>query len=85
MVLLPPDWLTHRGGTLRLCPDGQSWAVLLDNQPQYLVRPIPAEGKFASFVEQTISGSRLYGKTVYSSTDEALRGGLEDLRKLLGW
>jgi hypothetical protein len=85
MNLTAPDWLTRRGGALRPCPDGQSWAVLLDNQPQYLLRPIPAAGKLACLVEQTINGKRLDGKIVYASEDEALRGGLEDLRKRLGW
>lgn len=85
MSLAVPDWLTRRGGILRQCPDGQSWAVLIDDQPQYLLRALPAAGKFTCLFEQTVNAKRLEGKGLYPSEEEALRGGLEDLRKNLGW
>ena len=85
MPLTAPEWLTRRDGTLRQCPDGQSWAVILDDHPQYFLRAIPVAGKFGSQVEETINGKRLESKTIYATENEALRGGLEDLRKVLGW
>jgi hypothetical protein len=85
MALTAPDWLTRRGGTLRVHPDGYSWWVLIDDQPQYMLRPIPVQGKFGCLVEETVNGKRLESKAVYAMAEEALRGGLEDLRKSLGW
>ena len=85
MPLTAPDWLTRRGGTLRLDPDGCSWWVMIEDQPQYVLRPIPVQGKFGCLVEETVNGKRLDSKTVYPTAEESLRGGLEDLRKNLGW
>ena len=85
MALTAPDWLTRRGGTLRLHPDGSSWWVMIDDRPLYMLRAIPAQNKFGSLVEETVSGKRLESKTVYATAEEALHGGLEDLRKNLGW
>ena len=85
MALTAPDWLTRHGGTVHRCSDGQSWAVMIDDQPQYLLRAIPVAGKFGCLVEQTVNGKRLESTTVYPSANDALRGGLEDLRKILGW
>ena len=58
---------------------------MIEDQPQYMLRPIPVQGKFGSLVEQTVNGKRLESKTVYPTAEESLRGGLEDLRKNLGW
>jgi hypothetical protein len=80
-----PEWLRRRGGDLQLCPDGRSWAVLLNGEPQYLLVPFPVAGKHGCIVEQTVNGKRLESKNTYASQEEALRGGLEDLRKALGW
>jgi hypothetical protein len=85
MNLTSPDWLTRRGGALRPYPDGQTWSVTFDHQPQYLLRAIPAGGKFSCQVEQTINGKRLEGIKVCSTSEEALAGGLEILRLKLGW
>ena len=85
MPVNPPDWLTKHSGTLRPGIDGRSWFVCFDGQPQYEVTPIPAAGKFACEIRQTINGRRLDGKGIYSSADEAIHGGLEELQKALGW
>lgn len=85
MPVSAPDWLAKRGGELRQAPDRQSWVVCFDGQPQYRLRPLPAAGKHGCEVEQLINGKRLEGKSTYPSADDAVRGGLEDLRKTLGW
>jgi hypothetical protein len=59
--------------------------VLLGKEPQYLLIPVPIAGRFGCAVMQTINGKRLDGTGTYPTEDEALRGGLEDLRKALGW
>jgi len=85
MALTAPQWLTKHGCGLRPNPDGVSWSVLFGNEPQYVLIPLPAAGKYACKVTQTINGKHLGSGAVYSSAEDALRGGLEDLRKALGW
>ncbi len=80
-----PDWLTKRGGELRGSKDGHSCTVYFAAQPQYLLEPLPAGGKFACRVTQTINGKRLEEKGTFLTREEALRGGLEELRATLGW
>jgi hypothetical protein len=85
MAVTTPDWLALHGGELRPSKDGRSWVVYLDREPQYLVMPVPAEGKFSCRVSQTVNGRRLDGKATYPTPEDAARGGLEDLRQALGW
>jgi hypothetical protein len=85
MAVTSPEWLTQRGGELRLSKDGKAYTVYFAGEPQYLVLPVPAGGKHACRVSQTINGRRLDGPTTYATFDDAARGGLEDLRKALGW
>jgi hypothetical protein len=80
-----PDWLAKRGGVLQGSTNGSAWLVLLDNSPQYRLVPVPVGGKYGCEVTQTVNGRRLEGTGTYPSIEEAIRGGLEDLRKALGW
>jgi hypothetical protein len=80
-----PEWLTKRGGTLRSHSDGESWAVVLNGSPLYLLTPAPADGKHGYRVMQTNNGKRLDDGKTFPTRDEALRGGLEALRHALGW
>jgi hypothetical protein len=43
------------------------------------------QGKFGCRISQTINGKRLDAAATYTSPEDAFRGGLEDLRKVLGW
>lgn len=85
MAVAVPDWLSKRGGRLREAGTGHTWFVIFDDEPQYRVTPIPAGGKFSCHVVQTVNGKRLDSGSVHPSADEAMGGGLEDLRKALGW
>ena len=85
MAVTTPEWLTRHGGSLRPDYDGHSWLVMFEGGPQYLLTPIPASGKYYCQVLQTINGKHLESSGTYPSADEALAGGLEDLRKSLGW
>jgi hypothetical protein len=85
MAIATPEWLTRHGGELRPVSDGKSWVVMLEGKPQYLLTPIPAAGKYTCEVRQTVNGRRLESGAVYPSPEAALRGGLEDLRRALGW
>jgi len=85
MAVPTPEWLTQRGGSLQGSPDGRTWLVYFNNEPHYRLRPVPVRGQFGCQVTQTINGRRLEGDGLYASPEEALRGGLEDLRKALGW
>jgi hypothetical protein len=72
-------------GDLKPSKDGHSLTVYFAGEPQYLLEPVPAKGKFACRVSQTINGKRLDRGDVWASQEEAFRGGLEDLRDALGW
>jgi hypothetical protein len=80
-----PDWLTQRGGELRLSKDTHSGSVYFAGQLQYVLIPIPAKGQFGCRISETINGRRLDGDATFATSDEALRGGLEQLRDKLGW
>jgi hypothetical protein len=58
---------------------------VIDDRLLYMLRAIPAKNQFSSLVEETVSGKRLENKTIYPTAEEALQGGLEDLRNSLGW
>lgn len=85
MTLTPPEWLQQRDGTVRPAADSDAWFVLIDAEPQYRLTPVPARGRFTCVIVQTINGKRLDEGTPYATPDEALRGGLEELREALGW
>jgi hypothetical protein len=85
MSVPTPDWLTQRGCEMKASKDGHSSAVYCNGQLQYLIQPIPAGGKYACRVSQTVNGKRLDLGGTFGTREEALRGGLEDLRKALGW
>ena len=85
MAVTTPDWLAKHGGELRKANAGPFWLVLLDGEPQYRLTPVPAAGKYSCQVTQTVNGRRLDSGATYPSVDDAIRGGLEDLRKALGW
>lgn len=83
--LTTPSWLAQRGGELRLSKDGHAASVYFAGQLQYLLVPIPAKGRFACRVTESINGRRLDGEQTYPSAEQALQGGLEQLRQALGW
>jgi hypothetical protein len=85
MAVTTPEWLAKHNGSIQECPDGNSWAVIFDNQPQYVLRPYPAGGRYSCDVMQSINGRHVGSGAIYDSADQALAGGLEDLRKILGW
>ena len=80
-----PDWLTARGCTLKLASDRNTWYVLCDGRPDYSLVATPVAGKFGATIRQTINGRRIESTATFASKDDAIRGGLEDLRKALGW
>lgn len=80
-----PDWLAKRGGELRPGAANGAWFVLLQHSPQYRLVPVPAAGAYSCQVVQTVNGRRLDSGGTYPSLEDALHGGLEDLRKALGW
>ena len=85
MSVTAPDWLTQRTGGLRLAPDGRTWLLLLNDSPQYKLTPTPADGKWSCFIQQSVNGKRIDGGAVYPTREEAVHGGLEELRGKLGW
>ena len=84
MAVTVPDWLTKRGCSLRTGPDG-AWFVYFAVEPQYRLKPVPAGGRFGCEIEQTVNSRRFDGKETFATPDEAVTGGLEQLRQKLGW
>ena len=80
-----PDWLVQRGGDLKLASDGRTWYFLVGGQPQYSLVAVPVGGRYGCAIRQTINGKRIESKGVYAAADAAIGGGLDDLRKALGW
>ncbi|GIW79499.1 MAG: hypothetical protein KatS3mg105_1306 [Gemmatales bacterium] len=80
-----PKWLADREGDLRRHPDGQSYVVYFLGEPQFLLRPIPVRGKYSCEIEKMVNGVRLDQGETYRSVEDALQGGLEIVRKTLGW
>ncbi|HTU22379.1 MAG TPA: hypothetical protein VMG10_30345 [Gemmataceae bacterium] len=85
MAMTAPSWLTRRGVHLQASKDGASWLVYLDKEPQYLLMAVPVKGQLGCRITQTINGRRLDEGATYPSVEAALQGGLEELRKALGW
>lgn len=80
-----PDWLKQREGELKPSKDAQSCAVFIGGQMYYVLLAVPAKGKFTCRISQTNNGKRLdVGKT-YDGVNQALSGGLDELREALGW
>ncbi len=85
MPVATPEWLKARGADLHPSKDGHTWTVSFAGLPQYLLEPLPAGGKFNCRVTQTVNGKRLEGTGTYATYEDALNGGLADLRNILGW
>ena len=84
-MLKTPAWLTGRGGSLRCGSDGQTWYVLLGDEPQYALTAVPVAGQFGCAIHQTINGRRIESGSRAGGAKAAVQSGLEDLRKALGW
>ena len=80
-----PDWLTQRGGSLKLGSDGQTWLVFFNGRPDYSLVACPVAGKLSCTIRQTINGNRVESAGTFTSKEDAIRRGLEDLRNALGW
>ncbi len=80
-----PDWLTQRGGDIKLGSNGATWYVFLNSQPIYSLRATPVDGKFGCVIHQTNNGKSIPSQGAVASAGEAISKGLEDLRAALGW
>jgi hypothetical protein len=80
-----PEWLVRHGGDVKLASDGRTWHVVFAHEPQYALWTTPVSGKFGCAIRQNNNGRRLPCDATFAGNDEALRGGLEELRKTLGW
>lgn len=81
-----PDWLKLRDGALKPGVRPETTFVLVAGQPLYKLEVRPAAGKYACAATDAVSGKRLDDpKLTYATADQALAGGLEQLRNALGW
>ena len=85
MAVNAPEWLVKRGGSLTPGPYGDVWFVMLQGEPQYKLAPVPVAGKYGCAITQTINGKPIPSTTPADTAEAAIQGGLEDLRKVLGW
>ncbi len=79
-----PDWLTKRGGALKLSSDGKTWFVLFAGQPNYSLVAVPVANQFGCAIRQTNNGTRIASASTVGSKDAAVQAGLADLCKSLG-
>ena len=81
-----PDWLQARGGSLKPGVRAETTLVVLEGNPLYKLEVRPAGGKFACAVSGTVNGRRLDDAAKnYPTAADALTGGLDQLREVLGW
>lgn len=80
-----PEWLAKRGGTLRQGLNEETRLVVLNGQPQYKLFATTATGQYTCAVIQTVNGKRIDSGKAYPSLNDALTGGLSELREHLGW
>src|SRR5205823_2887347 len=73
MSVVAPDWLTRHDGEVRPNPDGHAYLVYFRREPQYLVTPIPAKGKFGCQVTQTINSRHWHCGGTYATAEDAVR------------
>jgi hypothetical protein len=85
MNVTAPEWLTRHGCRMELASDGHTWFVLLGTKPQYALVPRPVGDKFGCWITQTNNGKPVDTSATAASPQDALKSGLEDLRKALGW
>ena len=85
MALTIPAWLQQRGGHLELASDGKTWVMWFDGRANYSLEAVPVKGKFGCKISQTINGHRVPSEGTCATADAAVAGGLDDLRKALGW
>lgn len=84
-MIEPPAWLSRRGGAFQKGHAGNSWFVILNNQPLYRLTSIPVGDQFGCAITQTNNGKRIPSTTQARTPEEALKAGLSDLGKALGW
>jgi len=81
-----PDWLARRRGQLERGVQPETRFVLVNGEPLYKLEVRPAVGRYTCTVTETANGRRLDdGAAIYPIFDEAIAGGLEQLRDRLGW
>jgi hypothetical protein len=80
-----PEWAAQHDGEVRISKDRQSMVLFLTGEPQYLLLLTPVKGQFGCRVSQTVNGKRLDSGAPFPTEQAAFQGGLEDLRKALGW
>jgi hypothetical protein len=85
MAVTTPEWLQRRAGQVRESTLADIWLVMLKGEPQYRLIPVPAQSKYACDIIETASGKKLGDGQIYATSEEAVRGGLERLRTVLGW
>jgi hypothetical protein len=85
MTLTPPGWLAQHGSSLKLGSDGSTLFLLMAEQPNYSLKPVPVQGRFGCAIRQTNNGRPIPSGSTFPTREEALQSGLEDLGKELGW
>ncbi len=80
-----PDWLVTRVGGIVPGLNERTWTVTVNGNPLYKMVAVPAKGKFTCAITQTNNGKRIDKGVEYTSLNDALQGGLNELRERLGW
>jgi hypothetical protein len=85
MTLTAPEWLARHDGGVKLGSDGTTWYVWLGGKAQYALILTPVGDRFGCRIKQTNNGQFVAATAKPTGQEEALKQGLEELRKALGW
>jgi hypothetical protein len=85
MAVSAPEWLVRHGGEIRRSVASDTYLICFACEPQYLLSPVPVNGKIGCRITQSINGKRIASSETAATEEAAVAQGLDDLRKALGW
>jgi hypothetical protein len=83
--MLTLDWLQVRQAEIKPSANGQSWLLYQGGQFLYAIVALPADGQYTNKIMESNNGNQIQKGKIFSTSLEALNGGLEELREYLGW
>lgn len=83
--MVTKEWLNKRNAEIRPSANGHSWLLYQGGKFIYMIGALPADGKFTNKIMESNNGNQIQKGKIFESINEALEGGLTELRDHLGW